>query len=221
MVDDRLIKIDKHKIEYLLLNFFISLQADIVGQCSDFFLAYRGVQAGDIQRTVIEYPDTFLPGYRKKRTYLSANLSKHEIDSKNPYNKKLFKRLYRGYYVLNPDLAVWVNDAWRNVYEIMQSDEVKVPTQKEKEKFLEEYRKQLREERGWFNDEFDDEFDDDWNEDADEDINDEYFDEIVDNHFAEQPEDHKIGAEEIRKESKSDSREKQTNTQFRLPFDDI
>ncbi len=103
----------------------------------------------------------------------------------------------------------------------MQSDEVKVPTQEEKEKFLEEYRKQLREERGWFDDEFDDEFDDDWNEDADADIDDEYFDEIVDNQTAEQPEDHKISVEEIRKESKSDSRKRQTNTQFRLPFDDI
>jgi hypothetical protein len=206
MIDDRLIKIDNHKVEYFLLNFFVSLQSDIVDKCSDFFLAYRGVQAGDIHHAVKEYPDTFLPGYRKKRTYLSANLSKHEIDSKNPYNKKLFKRLYRGYYVLNPDLAVWVNDAWKNVYEIMQSDEVKVPTQEEKEKFLEEYRKQLREERGWFDDEFDDEFEDDWDEDADEDIDDEYFDEIVDNHSAEQPEDHKIGVEEIRKESKPDSR---------------
>ena len=217
MIDDRLIKIDNHKVEYFLLNFFISLQSDIVGQCSDFFLAYRGVQAGDIHNAVKEYPDIFLPAFRKKRTYLSANLSKHEIDSKNPYNKKLFKRLYRGYYVLNPDLAVWVNDTWKNVYEIMQSDEVKVPTQEEKEKFLEEYRKQLREERGWF----DDEFVDDWDEDADEDIDDKYFDEIVDNHSAEQPEDNKIGAEEIRKESKPDSREKQTNTQFSLPFDDF
>ncbi len=33
--------------------------------------------------------------------------------------------------------------------------------------------------------------------------------------------DYKIGAEEIRKESKPDSRKKQTNTQFRLPFDDF
>ena len=221
MIDDRLIKIDNHKVEYFLLNFFISLQSDIVDQCSDFFLAYKGVQAGDIHRAVMEYPDTFLPEYRKKRTYLSANLSKHEIDSKNPYNKKLFKRLYRGYYVLNPDLAVWANDAWKNVYEIMQSDEVKVPTQEEKEQFLEEYRKQLREERGWFDDEFDDEFEDDWDEDADEDIDDEYFDEIVDNHSADKPEDFKIGVEEIRKESKPDSRKRQTNTQFRLPFDDI
>jgi hypothetical protein len=171
------------------------------------------VQAGDIHHAVKDYPDTFLPGYRKKRTYLSANLSKHEIDSKNPYNKKLFKRLYRGYYALNPELAVWVNDAWKNVYEIMQSYEVKVPTQEEKEKFLEEYRKRLREERGWFDDEFDDEFEDDWDEDEDE--------ENVDNHSAEQPEDHKIGVEEIRKESKPDSRKKQTNTQFRLPFDDM
>ena len=207
-VDERLIKIDNHKIEYFLLNFFISLQAEIVDQCGDFYLAYRGVQAGDIHRAVKEYPDIFLPAFRKKRTYLSANLSKHEINSKNLYNKKLFKRLYRGYYELNPDLAVWVNDEWKNVYEIMLSDEVKVPTQEEKERFLEEYKKQQWEEKGWFNDEFGD----DWHEDPDEDADNEYFDKMVD--------DSKIARENTLRKPAADSKERQTNIQYRLPFED-
>lgn len=70
---------------------------------------------------------------------------KHEIRSENPYNKKLFKRLYRGYYELNPDQAVWVNDQWRNVYSMMQSVEVSVPTQAKKDVFIKAYYQQIRE----------------------------------------------------------------------------
>ncbi|KKL14793.1 hypothetical protein LCGC14_2512090, partial [marine sediment metagenome] len=77
-----------------------------------------------------------------------------------------------GYYALNPDLAVWVNDEWKNVYEMMKSVEVKVPTQEEKEQWLEEYNRKLREQGHWDNDEFDN---DPWYEDSDE-----YFDEATD-----------------------------------------
>ncbi|MCK5137361.1 MAG: UvrD-helicase domain-containing protein [Bacteroidales bacterium] len=151
-VDDRMIKIDNHKIEYFLLNFFIALQEDVIDECDIHFLAKRGVRAGNITRIVQAYPDTFLQAFRKKRSYLSSNLSKHEINSTNAYNKKLFKRLYRGYYELNPDLAVWVNDQWMNVYDMMQSEEVKVPTWEERDEFLKEYRRQFKEENYWDDD---------------------------------------------------------------------
>jgi len=157
MVDDHMIKIDNHKIEYFLLNFFISLQAFIVSACDDSFWASRGVQAGDIERAVKDYPEIIMQEYRKKRPYISGNLSKHEIDSNNPYNKKLFKRLYRGYYVLNPALAVRIDEDWKNVYELMRMEEVKVPTPEERRQWLEEYTRKLRESEYWDID--DDDFD--------------------------------------------------------------
>jgi len=233
MVDERMIKIDNHKIEYFLLNFFISLQPDIVDECGDYFLAFRGVQAGVIRDTVREYPATFLPEYRKKRAYISANLSKHEVNSSNPYNKKLFKRLFRGYYVLNPDLAIWVNDEWKNVYEVMQSDEVKVPTQEEKDQWLEEYRKKLKEEEYWEDDEFDDES---WYDDPDEYIDVEKIDRTIEEQERNRPAGYKFGdgdpairkiiepsknrKKEAEKAGETDPPKKQDppDTQIKLPF---
>ncbi len=218
MVDDRMIKIGNQKIEYFLLNFFIALQDSIIGECGDFFLTDKGVQASDLERIVNNYPETFLPEFRKKRTYLSSNLSKHEIDSNNPYNKKLFKRLCRGYYEINPDLAVWANERWINVYDMMQLDEVKVPTWKERDKFLEEYHREIREKNRLHD--WDDWDDDEYDEEYDEEHDDELGDELGDS-GADQS-DNQMD-KEIENASKKEpaKKRKPDNTQFRLPFDDL
>ncbi len=226
-VNDRMIKIDNHKIEYFLLHFFIALQEDVINECDIHFLAKKGVRAGDIARIVQAYPDTFLQAFRKKRSYLSSNLSKHEIRSENPYNKKLFNRIYRGYYELNPGLAVWVNDQWMNVYDMMQSEEVKVPTKEERDAFIKEYyqrlreeNRQLREERNWR---------DGWYDEDDEDDDDEYdddeYDEDASDHAgdADEREEKLLGepAPDSQKRTEQKSDKQEAATQFKLPFDDI
>lgn len=165
-----------------------------------------------------EYPDSFLQEFRKKRSYLSSNLSKHELDSTNLYSKKLFKRIYTGgFYELNPDLAIWVNDQWISVYDIMQAEEVKVPTQEEREAFVEAYEKQLREERrqrrergllggAWYDDDEYDEYDEDEDEDEEETDNDDTVGPASE------------GDDQVEPEQKRTRRN--TDTQFSLPFDD-
>ena len=237
MVDDRLVKITSHKIEYFLLNFFISLQAVIVDNCSDFFMASRGVQAGDIESTVKDYPETFMQEYRKKRPYISGNLSKNEIAGKSPYNRKLFKRLYRGYYVLNPALAVWINDEWKNVYELMRMEEVKVPTPEERSRWLEEYSRKLREKRRrefgddeWDDDEWDDDGtgEDDIDEDEVEQDTSKYSRKILtpkEEEFMKMTRrviDKMREKEEEKGNGKKKTEEqKAREAQFRLPFDDL
>lgn len=49
-------------------------------------------------------PDEILPPYRKQRTYVNSVLASHETDRDNPYNKRLFKRVKRGCYVVNNTL---------------------------------------------------------------------------------------------------------------------
>lgn len=49
-------------------------------------------------------PDEVIRAYRKQRTYINQILTSHEVDKDSPYNKKLFKRLERGKYIVNPSL---------------------------------------------------------------------------------------------------------------------
>ncbi len=55
----------------------------------------------DVMKYVECMPDEILPVYRKQRTYVNSVLASHETDRDNPYNKRLFKRVKRGCYVVN------------------------------------------------------------------------------------------------------------------------
>jgi len=50
-------------------------------------------------------PDEILPTYRKQRQYVNSVLSLHEVERESPYNKKLFARVKRGSYIINPQLV--------------------------------------------------------------------------------------------------------------------
>ncbi len=131
-LDDRLIKIDNHKIEYFLINFFISLQSLLVSKKQNRWEP-EGVKVTDIVKAVSGYPEIILAVYRKRRNYLSANLAKNEVDGINPWNRKLFIRIERGYYLLNPDLEIFIENKWRNIYDIMRIEKTKKLTTEEKD----------------------------------------------------------------------------------------
>ena len=130
-VDDKLIKTDNHKIEYFLINFFISLQGLLASKKRNRWEP-DGVKAADIENAVAGYPEVALAGYRKKRNYISANLAKNEVDGTNPWNRKLFIRVERGYYLLNPELEIFIENKWKNAYDIMRVEKARKLTYEEK-----------------------------------------------------------------------------------------
>jgi len=132
-VNGKMIKIDNKKIEYLLLNFFVALQEIIISK-KNIDKEFTGITASDIVRVFASWPENILPEYRKKRTYISAGLSKSEIDSRNPWGRKILVRTERGFYLLNPDMELYVNEKWTNVYEIMRVERIKKLSPEEKDK---------------------------------------------------------------------------------------
>jgi len=124
-VDDRLVKIPKRKMEYFLLNLLMTLQDAMI---KDNRVRYepKGIKSLDIVNAAASYPDSVLPDFRKKRTYISSVLAKNEIDSNNPYNNRLFYRVQRGFYVINPNLEFWGDQKWKNIYDFAGLKEVKI-----------------------------------------------------------------------------------------------
>ena len=111
--EDRLIKIDASQGEFLLYQLFFSLLHDRLNSSSIDLVALTAVKLADM----VEFlPDSVTPAYRRKRQYLSSLLSKNEIDSTNPYGRKLFMRLKTGYYILSPKLSVLYRDEWVPLY---------------------------------------------------------------------------------------------------------
>lgn len=141
-VDDRMIKLDNHKIEYFLLNYMIALQSVLIKNKT----WAKGVKMADFISTVYNYPETVLPHYRKQRAYLNQAIARNEIDAREDISKKLFLRVSRGYYVLNPELEILIKEDWVNVYDLMGVEKVEKFDQKEyirleREKIFKEFPK--------------------------------------------------------------------------------
>lgn len=117
-VDGKLIKIDTNKIEYLLINLFIVIQPNII-QVKRHYQA-PGCNVDDLIDNIEHFSDTILPSFRKKRTYLLSVFAKHEVNSNNPYNKKIFFRISRGHYLLNLKLLIWNNEQWMPVSDLVK-----------------------------------------------------------------------------------------------------
>jgi len=115
-VDGRLFKILPQSMEYLLFSVMMGNTYRVIG-LRDPFLSNGVFTAKLLEDELASF--AILPDYRKKRQYISSILSKNERDREGRYNKKLFKRLKRGCYIINPRLLIRVGEQWKPVYKLL------------------------------------------------------------------------------------------------------
>jgi len=119
-VDGRLLKLPRHSMEYTLLNIMIAAFHSLIPET---WILQRSLFNAPILTSLFErFPDSVLPPHRKKRPYISAILSKNERSREDHYNRKIFKRLKRGQYIINPAVSIRVQDAWVNIYDLLPLD---------------------------------------------------------------------------------------------------
>lgn len=106
-INHKLEKIDSKRMEFVLVNAMLAFENKKPFCVDDFLKPFEA------------FPDITLSENRKKRAYISSILSKNEIFRMGPYNKQLFFRVRRGYYVLQPQIAIKINEAWMNIYELL------------------------------------------------------------------------------------------------------
>lgn len=112
-VDNKLIKIPEHKSEFLLMLWMIMcLKTETQNLEKSKIIAFNAIVLSNMMESLNH---KILPDFRKKRQYISSILSKNEIESSNPYNYKIFKRVKLGYYILNPNLKIRLKDEWLNL----------------------------------------------------------------------------------------------------------
>ncbi|MBC7410754.1 MAG: hypothetical protein H7339_20415, partial [Arcicella sp.] len=128
-IDNKLLKIDNHQAEFLMLNFMIAtLRTKIIAgtnrkgrfqvseipvyQTQDYLDFYEGLSSHVVA------------DYRKVRSYLSSILSKNEVNREDKYNKKLFIRIQQGMYLPNPLLEILMGEEWVNIYDLIDMDDI-------------------------------------------------------------------------------------------------
>jgi hypothetical protein len=112
-----LVKIDQKNMEFLLFYVTVWLLINRQGGASHF--RAEGLTTADYLRVLETFPESVLADYRKKRAYLSSLLSKNEISRQDRYNRKLFKRVRQGHYILNPDLSIKLTEDWLPVASLL------------------------------------------------------------------------------------------------------
>jgi hypothetical protein len=116
-VGNRMIKLDPTTMEWFLLNFCLVEYRRELASLGRYDLPT--FTAPSLEHLLSVFPDTVLAPHRKKRAYLSAMLSKNEVGGNNPYNRRLFLRVGRGFYVLNPALDIDARGTWTTITDLM------------------------------------------------------------------------------------------------------
>jgi hypothetical protein len=118
--DERLHKLDKRSMEFLLLNLMIAMFYTHLG---DRIVRVGGAfTAADFVDALGHFPSRLVPERRKARAYVSGILARNEVDRDDRYNRKLFFRVKHGNYVINPRLSVRVAGEWRAIYDLLSLD---------------------------------------------------------------------------------------------------
>lgn len=113
-VEDRLVKIDGHTVEFFLFHSMVALFLRKIGEAA---YVVAGFSTADFLGAIQAFPENVLPAYRKRRAYLSGVLARNEVARDYPYNRRIFMRLRQGYYALNPRLSLRVGEEWVDLYE--------------------------------------------------------------------------------------------------------
>jgi len=119
-VDERLIKLDKRSMEFLMLNLMMAMFYTRLGE--KITRTWGAFQSSDFAEALAHFPEHILPARRKKRPYISSILSKNEVSRDDKYNRKLFLRVKHGHYIINPKLSLRVEGEWQNIFALLSFD---------------------------------------------------------------------------------------------------
>ena len=122
-IKNKYVKIHNHQAEYFMLNYMISVfRSFVIKYTTQPNWAMPYYESYDFLVFNEGLSHRVLPEHRHKRPYISSILAKSEVNSKSIYSKKLWVRIRKGGYVLNPLMELMINDEWVNVYDLINID---------------------------------------------------------------------------------------------------
>lgn len=112
----RLVKLHTGLMALFLMNLCIAHFYRSLGELAGSAAAFN---ANFLAELVAGLPEQILPARRKRQQYISSVLSGNEVERDAPYNRRLFKRMSRGQYIINPNLKLRLEDRWVGIHEML------------------------------------------------------------------------------------------------------
>jgi len=126
-IDGRLIKIDARHMAFFLIHSMLACSQSIWRWKIRFDLP--AFETGDFIFALDHFPEHVIPGYRRRRAYITSVLAGHEVNRDLPSNMQLFVRIALGKYILNPTMEIQIDDQWINAYDLMHLAEFRQETE--------------------------------------------------------------------------------------------
>lgn len=104
MESGRLVRLAPHQSEYLLFQTIWTLFSTVFRRYD--WRGRFGFRTDQILEAWSHLPPSVLRPERAKRQHLSAVHSRNEADREYAYNRRIFKRVQQGWYMLNPRLSL-------------------------------------------------------------------------------------------------------------------
>lgn len=137
-VGGRLQKIDNHQAEFFILQSMVAMQESMLRGKIDH--KYPAFETADFVEALTQFPDHVIPPWRKQRSAITAALCNHEVFRERPHNRRLFVRLVRGRYILNPCMEFDLDGTWVGVPALFHFDVLAQEADPWMQRFLQDIR---------------------------------------------------------------------------------
>ncbi|MCK5896233.1 MAG: AAA family ATPase [Cocleimonas sp.] len=121
-INNQTIKLDKHRTEFFLINLMMVLFYETLPHKMIF--TGGGFTPHDLIEALANFPSHLLYKKLYEHNYLSEVLATHKMHSDNPHSLNLFYRVTPDNYLINPNIALKIDDQWIAIYDLLSFDQL-------------------------------------------------------------------------------------------------
>ena len=127
-INNQTIKLDKHRTEFFLINLIMALFYEILPHKMIF--RGGGFTSHDLVEALANFPAHLLHEKLYDHDYISEVLATHKMHSDSPQSLELFYRIKPDNYLLNPNIALRIDDQWVAIYDLLCFDQLSMEHKK-------------------------------------------------------------------------------------------
>ena len=127
-INNQTIKLDKQRSEFFLINLIMALFYEILPHKMIF--TGGGFTPHDLVEALANFPAHLLHEKLYDHAYISEVLATHKMHSDNPQSLELFYRVKPDNYLLNPNIALQIDDQWVAIYDLLRFDQLSMKHEK-------------------------------------------------------------------------------------------
>lgn len=117
LAGERLVQVDCHRQAFFLFHSMLAhFETTLRVKLKD---GMPGFAADDFVNVLEKLPESVIPQRFCSHKAISAALASNEVSLDAPYNRRLFLRIRRGYYVPNPALSLERDGNWVNILDVL------------------------------------------------------------------------------------------------------